>query len=117
MIKFLVTTVLIVLLSFVSGLYFPWWAIAIVSFAVSALIPQSPLPAFFSGFLALFLLWGGLAWELDQANKGILSVRVAGVLPLGGSSVALLLATALVGALVGGGSALTASFLKKKAGA
>ncbi len=65
MIKFLVTTVLIALLSFVCGLYLPWWAFAGVAFAVSALIPQAPLRAFFSGFLALFLLWGLLALGID----------------------------------------------------
>jgi hypothetical protein len=42
-----------------------------------------------------------------------LSSRVAAVLPLGGSAIVILLVTAFVGALVGGGGALTASFLRK----
>jgi hypothetical protein len=45
--------------------------------------------------------------------KSILSSRVAGILPLGGSGIAILLVTAFVGALVGGGGALTAAFLRK----
>jgi hypothetical protein len=112
-VKFLVTTALIALLSFVFGLFFPWWTIAVAAFAVSALIPQRPLPAFFAGFAALFLLWGLLALVTDLANESILSSRVAAVLPLGGSSLAILIVTAFVGALVGGGGALTASFLRK----
>jgi hypothetical protein len=113
-VKFFVTTVLIAVLSFIGGLFLPWWTIAIAAFAISALIPQRPLVAFFAGFLALFLLWGGMALGIDLANNSILSTRVAGVLPLRESSPAIILVTAFVGALVGGGGALTASFLQKR---
>jgi len=109
--KFIITTLLIALLSFCSGLFLPWWGFALVALAVSALIPQRPTVAFISGFLALFLLWGGLAWFLDAANNSILSGKVARILPLGGSSVLLILVTALVGALVGGGAALSGCYL------
>lgn len=113
MLKFLVTTVLIGLFSFIGGLYFPWWTIAPIAFVVSLVIPQRPMPSFLSGFLALFLLWGGLALATDLANGNILSAKVASLLPLGGSSYALVFVTAFVGALVGGGGALTAAFLKR----
>lgn len=112
-IKFFVTMLLIALLSFISGLFLPWWTIALVAFVVSALIPQGPLAAFFAGFLGLFLLWGGMALGIDLANGSILSTRVAGVLPLHESSPAIILVTAFMGALVGGGGALTAAFLQK----
>lgn len=112
--KFIVTTVLIALLSFISGLFLPWWTIAAAAFVVSALIPQQPLIAFLAGFLALFLLWGGMALVIDLANGSILSTRVAGILPLHDSSWALILVTGLVGALVGGGGSLTASYLQKR---
>ncbi len=113
-IKFFVSVVLIALLGFIGGLFLPWWTIAVAAFAVSALIPQRPPAAFFAGFLALFLLLGGMALEIDLANGGILSTRVAGVLPLHESSWAIILVTAFIGALVGGGGALTASFLQKR---
>lgn len=112
MLKFLAATLLIGLFSFIGGLYFPWWTIAPIAFVVSLVIPQRPLPSFLSGFLALFLLWGGLALAADLANGSILSTKVASLLPLGGSSYALVFVTAVVGALVGGGGALTAAFLK-----
>ena len=113
-VKFIVTTVLIALLSFIAGLFLPWWTIAVVAFLVSALIPQRPLAAFLSGFVALFLLWGGMALVIDVANNHILSTRVAGVLPLQGSSTLLLLITGFAGALAGGGGSLTAAFLSKR---
>jgi hypothetical protein len=112
-IKFIVSILLIALLSFACGLFLPWWTIGPVAFLVSLSIPQKPLPSFLAGFLALFLLWGGLALQKDLPNNSILSAKVAAILPLGGSVAALILVTALVGALVGGGGALTAAFLKK----
>lgn len=110
--KFIVNTVLIALLSFVAALFCPFWIIAPVAFVVSLLIPMRPLMAFASGFLALFLLWGGLALAANLSNGGILATRMASVLPLGGSPYLLIVVTGVVGALVGGGGALTAAFLR-----
>ncbi|HEX9509660.1 MAG TPA: hypothetical protein VF939_04225 [Puia sp.] len=109
--KFLVTTLLIALLSFLSGLYLPWWCFALAACGISALIPQKPFWAFLAGFLALFLLWGGLAWGIDTANHNILSVKIAQILHLGDSSLLIVLMTALVGALIGGGSAITGTYM------
>jgi hypothetical protein len=113
LIKFLVNTFLIALLCFAGGLFFPNWVIAPIAFAVSLLIPLRPLLAFLSGFSALFLLWGGLALTANLANEGILATRIAWLLPLDGSPHLLILVTAFVGALVGGGGSLTASYLRK----
>jgi hypothetical protein len=112
LIKFLVNTALIALLCFIGGLYLSNWVIAPVAFVVSLLIPLRPLYAFLSGFLALFLLWGGLALTSSLANDGILATKMALLLPLGGNPYALVIITALVGGLVGGGGSLTASFLR-----
>jgi hypothetical protein len=113
--KFITTTLLIALLSFCSGLFLPWWGFALIALAVSALLPQRPIVSFLSGFLALFLLWGGLAWFLDAANNSILSEKIARILPLGGSSFLLILVTAVIGALVGGGAALSGCYLGRLA--
>ena len=56
--KFFVSLLLTALLSFAAGLYLPWWSIAIAAFIVAALIPQSAVKSFLTGFTALFLLWG-----------------------------------------------------------
>ena len=85
----------------------------LAAFAVSVLIPQEPLPSFLSGFVALFLLWGLLALSIDLANNSILSAKIAAILFLGGSSIALICVTGFVAALVGGGGAITGAFLKK----
>ncbi|MDO6430104.1 hypothetical protein Q4E93_05885 [Flavitalea sp. BT771] len=112
--KFIITTLLIALLSFVCGLYLPWWGFALAAFLVSALIPQRPGISFLAGFLGLFLLWTLLSWAMDAPNNSILSKKIAVLLPLGGSTVLLILITALVGALVGGGAALTGSYIHRR---
>ena len=112
--KFVITTLLIALLSFLSGLYLPWWGFALAACLVCALIQQRPGLAFLAGFTALFLLWAGLSWSMDAPNNSILSKKIAEILPLGGSALALILVTSLVGALVGGLAALTGSYFHKR---
>ena len=113
MLKYILSIVVTALVAFVAGLYMPWWGIAIAAFLVSAAIPQKPAFSFLSGFLGVFLLWEVLAWWIDMKNAGILSKKVAQILPLGGSSILLILVTAIIGGLVGGFAALSGSYLRK----
>ena len=110
--KFLTAIILTALFSFIAGLYLSWWSLAIIAFVVAVLIHQRPIKAFFSGFLGLFLLWGGLAFWIDIKNDHILSKRVAELMKLGQSSFAIILVTAIIGALVAGFAALSGSYLR-----
>jgi hypothetical protein len=110
--RFLLATLLTASLSFIAGLYIPWWSIAIVAFLVALLIKQRFGVAFLSGFLGIFLLWGVLTFWIDAANNHILSHKIAQLFPLGGSSFLLILVTAFVGALVGGFAAISGSSLR-----
>lgn len=112
--KFFVSLLLTAVVSFVFGLYLPWWSIALAAFLVHVLIPQNPGRSFFSGFAGVFLLWGGLAWWIDSENNSILSQKIAQVLPLDGSVMLLIFVTAFVGALVAGFAALTGSYVRKR---
>ncbi len=109
--KIISAIVLTALLSFIACLYLPWWTIAIVSFFVMALLRLRPLWSFVAGFVSLFLLWTILALVIDLRNEHILSARMALVLPLGGSSAALILITGFIGGLVAGVAGLAAGFL------
>jgi hypothetical protein len=111
--KFIISILLTALLSFVACLYFPWWTIAIAAFVVAVFIPQSPRQSFLTGFAAIFILWGGLSWWIDNRNEHVLSHKLAAVLPFGGSSFVMILVTALVGALVAGFASLSASYFRK----
>lgn len=110
--KFFVAIILTALLAFISGLLLPWWGMAITSLVVAVLVHQKGGKAFLSGFLGLFLLWAGLAWWIDMKNNGVLSQKIAVVLPLGGNSIVLILVTGIIGGLVAGFAAMTGSFLR-----
>ena len=113
--KFLTCLFLTALFAFALGLYLGWRSIAIAAFIVAYAIPQRPSLSFLSGFLALLLLWGGYSFFINQYNQGILATKIAAVLPLQGNVPLLIFVTAFVGALVGGMSALSASYLRQPA--
>ena len=111
--RLLVAIILTALLSFVAGIYLPWWGIAIAAFISILVVPlRSGGQSFLAGFLGVFLLWALLAWWIDLKNEHVLSTKVAAIFPLGGSSLAIILITALIGALVGGFAAMSGSYLR-----
>ena len=110
--KFFVAIILTALLAFISGLFLPWWCMAITSLLVAVLVHQKAGKAFLAGLLGVFLLWAGLAWWIDMKNNGVLSEKIASVLPLGGNAVLLILVTGFIGGLVAGMAAMSGSFLR-----
>lgn len=111
--KFFISLILTGLLSFTACLFLPWWSIAPAAFIVAALIPQKPGKAFLAGFIALFLLWGGLSFWISNNNDHILAHKVSQLMLNMDNPYLLLLATALIGALVAGFAALAGSYLRK----
>jgi hypothetical protein len=111
--KFFISLLLTILLSFALCLFLPWWSIAIAACIVAALIPQRPLKSFFTGFIALFLLWGALSFWLSNNNDHILAHRVSPIILKMDNPFILVLATALIGAMVAGFAALSGSFLRR----
>lgn len=112
--KFIISTILIALLSFAAGLYLGWWSLAVAAFGVALLIRLKPWQSWLSGFLGVFLLWGILAIWIDIKNQHILSQKIAQLLPVGGSVFLLVLLTALIGGIVAGCAALTGAYARKK---
>lgn len=112
--RFSVSMLLVALFSFIAGKYLPWWSIAVVAFVVALCIPQSLGKSFLSAFAGIFLLWAVLAWWIDFKNDHLLSGKIAQLFGLGEGSVALVLITALVGAVVAGFASLSASSLRDK---
>jgi hypothetical protein len=112
--KFFSSIILTAILAYALGLYttLPWWGFAITSFVVALSIHQTPFKSFLSGFLGLFLLWVVLATIID-INNDILATKVAQILPLGGSYMAVIGLTGLLGGLVSGFASLAASYSRK----
>lgn len=110
--RFFLAVILIMLLCFIAGLYLPWWSIAPVAFLVALLLGLGIGSGFLAGFLGVFLLWALLAFWIDVKNESVLSHKIAQLFPLGGSTILLILITALVGALVGGFAAMAGGSLR-----
>ncbi|MBS1747731.1 MAG: hypothetical protein JST21_16325 [Bacteroidetes bacterium] len=111
--KFIIVVLLTALLGFAAPLYFTWWSFAVSSFVIALLIHQKPLMAFIATFLGLFLLWGIMAIWIDNANNHLLSGKIALILPLQGSTILLILITALTGGIISGFAGLTGSLIRK----
>lgn len=112
--KFLISLIVTAALSFAMCLFLPWWSVAIAAFLVAVFIRQSPGRSFLTGFIALFLLWGGLSFWISNANEHLLAHKVSVLILKMDSPYILMLVTALIGGLVAGLGALTASFTWKQ---
>jgi hypothetical protein len=110
--RLLISILLIAALSFIAGMYGPWWTIAIVAFLVALLIPQSIGRSFLAGFLAILILWVILALVKDMSNDSYLSARVAQLFKLGAASLLLVFITGVIGGLVGGFAAMSGASLR-----
>lgn len=109
--KFLLSFILIALLSFLGGIYFPWWVVAITAFLVTLLLRPAPFPGFASGFLAVFFLWGTLAWLISSKNEHLLAHKISLLIIKSDSPIMLVVLSALIGAIVAGFAALTGSLV------
>jgi hypothetical protein len=113
--KFILSILLVGLVTYAIGIYgiLPWWSFVVTNLIIAIALPIKPLQSFIAGALGVGALWAALAFGIDLANNHILSTKVAQILPLGGSYVALIIVTAFVGALLGGLASLTGSFVRK----
>ena len=110
--KFFLSLILMAALSFAACLYMDWWSIAIVCFLVALMIRQRPGLAFLAGFLALFILWAGLSYSISTNNEHLLAHKISVILLKKDNPMMLVLATGLIGALVGAFAALSGSIMR-----
>lgn len=104
--------IIILILSLIAGFITPWWAAAIIAFVTALYAAKSPSQAFWSGFLAVFIVWAVLILFKTVPNDHILASRVAVLFHLPHWTL-LLIITALIGGLVGGMSALSGLMVKR----
>ncbi|MFI5452423.1 hypothetical protein ACHMWN_09720 [Pedobacter sp. UC225_61] len=91
----------IIIASFLLQLVLPWWVIIIISFATCGLIGKTGKISFWQPFLAIFVLWLGMALFKSLPNHNVLATRVAEMLSVKLWPLVLLI-TALLGGLVAG---------------
>jgi len=107
--KFIIQIIVTIIVCFVLQSFLPWWTLAIGAFGAAYLIDNKALVSFAAGFIGAALLWIGMAYYLDNATQSIITEKVNKLLPLNA-----FVLTGLIGGIVGGLSALTATFLRQK---
>jgi len=110
--KFIIRTIIIVVASHFSLLYFPWWSMAICAFFAGAIIAGKNLSTFFSGFIGLGLLWFTQAFITHNDSGGILSNKIAALFSLS-DGIYMVLVTGIVAGIVGGFSTLSGFRFRK----
>jgi hypothetical protein len=113
--KFLLKTILIASLAWAAQYLTVWFAGPLVAMLVNLIWKGESAQGFFSGFVGVGLLWLLLATYSDVSTEGILSAKMAQILPLGGSRTALIFLTGLVGGFAAGLCGWTGSLARKLA--
>jgi hypothetical protein len=105
--------IIILILSFASGYFLPWWVVAIAAFLAAFFIGKTSAQSFWSGFAAVFIVWTVLALFKSIPNDHILACRVVQLFPVPHHWISILIITASIGGLVGGMAALSGVLLKR----
>lgn len=115
---FILRLVLIAISCFGLGYIMPWWSIVVCAFSISFFLPGNSFNAFLSGFLGIGLVWMVMAWKFDMESGSNMSRKIIDLFPID-DHILLIVVTGLIGAIVGGFSAVTGNtfrqlFIKKK---
>jgi len=68
---------IILIASFLLQMVLPWWVVVVISFAACGLVGKTGKIAFWSPFLAILILWTGVALLKSIPNDNVLAMRVA----------------------------------------
>ena len=105
-------TATIVILAFVMGYFFEWWTVAIAAFIGGAIFGTSSGETFAKGMAAVIILWLVMICYYHFSTQGILSNKIAQILPVGGNVGVLIAATVLIGGIVGGWGAMSGFLMR-----
>lgn len=72
--------IVILIASFLLQLFLPWWVVVIICFATCGFIGKTEKISFWQSFLAVSLLWIGMALFKSIPNQNVLATRVAELL-------------------------------------
>lgn len=100
-------TATIVILAFIMGYFFEWWTVAIAAFIGGVIFGISSGESFAKGMAAVTTLWLLMTLYYHFSTQGILSNKIAQILPVGGNVGLLIVATVLIGGIVGGWGAMS----------
>jgi hypothetical protein len=102
----------ILIAAFFLQMIMPWWIVIVLSFAACGLIGKTAKISFWHPFLAIFVLWLGMALFKSMPNHNILATRVAEMLGVKLWYVVLII-TALLGGIAAAISGLCGYHFRK----
>ncbi len=91
----------IIIAAFLLQMVLPWWIIIIIAFATCGIIGKTGRISFWEPFLAIFLLWIGMALFKSLPNHNVLATRIAEMLGVKLWPIVLVI-TGLLGGLTAG---------------
>lgn len=119
----MIQILLIAFFSLLAQLVLPWWSLAIVAFAVCfwrgpasrgpASRSSKPALAFWYGFAGVALVWLAYALLIHVRTDSIFTGRMSQLLFKADAPALLMLATAVLGGLVGGLAGLAGYFVRR----
>ncbi|MFC0184926.1 hypothetical protein SAMN04515674_11011 [Pseudarcicella hirudinis] len=97
----------------ITQFFLPWWTIALCSGISSFFLAKSGGEAFMKGLVSAFLLWLIFALYYHLSTNGILSQKIANILPVNGRTTVLIILSAFIGGLVAAWGSLSGYLLRK----
>lgn len=92
---------LIAVTAWLVGLLLPWWSLALPCLVLGGWLGEKWSTSFLYGFLGIGGLWLIQALQIDMANQGVLTSRIAELFNLPHPSLVIAL-TVIIGGLAGG---------------
>lgn len=97
----------------------PWWAVAVIAGGV-AFVLDADVKSFWTGFTGVALLWGIIAFQMNELNADLLANKIGEMLSgneyiakIGGlNATRMIYVTAILGGIVGGFGAMTGSYAR-----
>ena len=105
-------TLTVIILTLMMGYFFEWWTVAIAAFIGGAIFGKSSGETFVKGMIAVIIVWLLMVCYSHFSTQGILSNKIAQILPMGGNVGILIVVTVLIGGLVGGFGAMSGFFVR-----
>lgn len=95
--NFIATLILGLLFSF----FLPWWNVMVAAFVAGIMFPLKRWLAFFTPFLAIFILWSFQTSIISSSNDFILAKKIAQLLYVN-NTILLIILTGIIGGLAAG---------------
>jgi hypothetical protein len=109
--RFLILFLLVAILVFVAGIFFPFWVVMILVGLVSYLIALSPRLSFLAAGLSFGLVWFILIIRIVVITNSPLPIQMAELMGVQNDNL-LWFGTGLLGFVIGGFSGMTGALLR-----